>query len=987
LAIAVLACGARAPGSELAWRNLGPAGGGGRVAAVAGSDTDPLLYYLASAGGGVFKTANGGLAWKAVWPQSSVGAMGAIAIAPSNKNVVWAGTGESTPRNDASYGDGVWVTHDGGMHWIHRGLGDTYSIARIVIDPKDANVAVVGALGDPFRDSRERGVYRTVDGGRTWQHTLYVGPQSGVSDLALDRSRPNVVYAGIWQFRRLPWTFTSGGPQNGIYKSTDGGVSWRKLVGGGLPTGITGRIGLAVAPSDSRRVYALIQSQQGLLWRSDDEGAHWRLMSRDTIVDQRPFYMSRLEVDPSNANHVLFASEDLMETRNGGRTFRDVASAVHQDHHGFWISRDGRRIIDADDGGAPISVDGGETWDWRFNVTLGQIYHIGYSDENPYSVCAALQDNDSFCGPSLSLSPLGLLNSDWRDVANDSDGVWAWPEPGKPGAIWNVGVNELNGQLGIFDLADRQNYDITPDVTDTNGRALAGLAHRFNWEAPVAFSAKEPGVAYFGGNVVFETHDRGKTWTVISPDLTRNDPAKQQVAGGPINTDVSGAEFYDTLLDIAPSPIDGKVIWTGSDDGLISRTIDHGAHWENVTPEWVAPWGRVEAVEPSNVSVDRAYAVIDRHLLGDRRPYIVATSDGGRTWQSIAAGLPQGQMARVVREDPKNPELLFAGLEQGVWYSLDHGAHWRSLRMNMPPVSVHDLLIAPRAGDLIAGTHGRGIYILDDLRPLEGLAAAQASTSATLFPSRPAYAWYYWWVHTYGTSDTECCAPSGDFSAADPLYGALISYYLPHTIANGTNIEILDARGKLVRRFASSGTSGLNRTSWDLAESGPVSWRKAAQWNQGPEAGPPVVPGRYTVRLHAGAQQFDQPIEVLPDPRATWTQEQYVARYEFLKSLDDELSTIDAALNQLDEMKRNAPPKLRREIDRVYAQFTSGVVNSEDDQWTPDQLRERLTILQGTVALSQGPPLPPHYHEAAAVREQFDRAVAAYQRFLEDNHP
>lgn len=626
--------------SDVGWRAIGPAGAGGRVSGVAGSDRDPLLYYFGSAGGGVFKTSNGGLTWEDVWPKSSVGAIGAVAIAPSNDNVVWAGTGEPNPRNDASYGDGIWVTRDGGTHWTHRGLRDSYAISRIVVDPRNPNVALVGALGNPFADSSSRGVYRTADGGVTWKRTLYAGPASGVSDLASSAKKPNVVYAGIWQFRRKPWTFASGGPVDGIYRSSDGGLTWKHLRGAGLPSGTIGRIGLAVAPSDPSRIYALVQSKQGLLWRSDDSGSHWRAMSRDTIIDQRPFYMSRLEVDPTNRDHVFFSSEDLLETRDGGTTFRDISSAVHQDHHGLWISRDGRRIIEADDGGAPISVDGGKTWDWRFNVTLAQIYHVGIDDQNPFHACAAMQDNDSFCAPNLSLSPLGLVNGDWRDVANDSDGVWVVPEPGAPTSIWNVGVNELNGQLGIYDYGSRQNYDITPDVTDTNGRALAGLPHRFNWEAPVAFSSKESGVAYFGGNVVFKTADRGRTWTTISPDLTRNDPSKQQLSGGSINTDISGAEFYDTILDIAPSPLDANAIWVGTDDGLIQRTADGGAHWSNVTPPFVAPWGRVPAVEPSRVSAGRAYAVVDRHVMGDRHPYILATEDGGASWTSIVRGLP-----------------------------------------------------------------------------------------------------------------------------------------------------------------------------------------------------------------------------------------------------------------------------------------------------------------------------------------------------------
>lgn len=961
----------------LAWREVGPAIAGGRVAAVAGTDSDPLLYYLGSAGGGVFKTENGGLSWEDVWPANSVGAIGALAIAPNHPNVLWAGTGESAPRNDASYGDGVWRSTDSGRHWSHAGLPRSYAISRILVDPRNPNVAIVGVLGNPFVDGDARGVYRTNDGGRTWQHTLYAGPQSGISDMACDARTCTTIYAGVWQFRRLPWTFTSGGPIDALYKSTDGGRTWRALHTGGLPQGTIGRIGVAVAPSDARRVYALIQSRTGLLWRSDDAGAHWRLMSRDTLVDQRPFYMSRLAVDPSDPDRVFFASENLIETRDGGRTLIDLHSAVHQDHHDFWISRDGRRIIEADDGGAPISVDGGKTWDWRFNVNLAQTYHIGYDESNPYAVCGAFQDNDSFCGPSQSLSPLGITARDWRDVANNSDGVWVWPEPGDPNAIWNAGVNELNGQLGIFELNSRQNYDITPFVADTNGRPLAGLPYRFNWESPFAFSRASPGVAYFGANVVFETRDRGRTWSRISPDLTRNDPSKQQLAGGPINTDISGAEFYDTLLDIAPAPNTPGDLWIGTDDGFVWHTTDDGAHWINVTPH-VAGWGRVECVEPSAFSTSRAYAVVNRHLLGDRTPYIFETDDAGKNWHRIDRGLPAEQYAHVVREDPVDPDILYAGLEQGVWFSTDRGARWQSLQLNMPAVSIHDLRIQPQSHDLIAGTHGRGLWILDDLTPLQRLAAAERSEEVTLFPVRPVNTWYVWWASGYGTHDDACCAPSGEFSGTDPPYGAIVSYYVPKTLRGSIAFDIVDASGQIVRTISGSGAQGLRRIAWDLGSEPPAPWERARDWNRGPQSGPTVVPGTYTIRMRNAAQK----IVVQPDPRAHWTQAQYVERYRFLRELNGELSDIDSALNRLDALRVRGSAALRKQIEPVYAAFTSGVVNAEDDMLAPDRVRERLTILQGDVALSQGPPLQPHLREAAQIRLDYQRAMAAYNQLL-----
>ncbi len=983
----------------LAWRNIGPAAGGGRVSGVAGTNSDAGLYYFGAAGGGVWKTTNGGATWRNVWPQDAVDAIGAIAIDPRDSKTVWVGTGEPNLRNDVSYGDGVWLTHDGGKTWRNVGLNDTWAIANIVVDPLDSRRVWIAAVGNPYRDSAARGIYRTVDGGQTWHHTLYIGPASGASDVAIYPANPKIVFAGMWQFRRVPWDFTSGGPLDGIYKSTDGGTHWRRLHGDGLPDGFMGRIGLGVG---NRRVYALIQSKGGILWRSDDAGEHWRLMTRDTLVNQRPFYMSRLAVDPSNPDRVFFSSEDLIETNDGAKTFHDVATAVHQDHHGLWISRDGRRLIEANDGGAPISVDGGNTWDWRYNVVVAQIYRIGYDDENPYRVCGGLQDNDSYCGPSDSLSPLGIENSDWRDVGNDGDGSWVWPEPGNPSQIWNVGVNELNGQLGIFDVRSRQNYDITPDVTDANGRGLAGLPYRWNWEAPIAFAAG--GTAYYGANVLFETRDRGRTWRRISPDLTRNDPTKQRAAGGRINTDVSGAEFYDTIFDIAPSRLDRKRIWVGTDDGLVQLTTDAGAHWHNVTPAAVAAWGRIDTVEASSADANRAYVALDRHVLGDPQPYILVTDDSGATWRTIVRGLPSNQYVHAVREDPLDPAVLFAALEQGVWYSLDRGVHWSSLRLNMPSVAVHDLRIQPQRHDLLVATHGRGFWILDDLAPIEGLSKAVESAAARVFPLRTAYTWYRWWTTYYGTHPDECCLAAGMYAGEDPDEGASISYYLP-SASRDAWLEVFDGSGGRVRCLDVPGDSGVNRAAWDLRVSPPIPWSRARDWNRGGE-GATVVPGRYTVRLRAARQAqgngvAEQTLEVQPDPRAHWTQSDYVARFQFLKSLDDELSVIDTALNRLDGISRFGALRSRspsvtlsqskdgetkkqeaRDLHAVYSMFTSGVVNSEDDQLMPDRVRERLTILQGAIALSQGPPLAPHYREAAAIRAEFDRAMSSYHEFL-----
>jgi hypothetical protein len=960
------------PLQGLAWRNIGPAVAGGRTSGVAGSDADSNLYYFGGADGGVWKTTNGGLTWNSAWPQSAPGAIGAIAIDPHDRNVVWAGTGEPNLRNDISYGDGVWLTRDGGVHWRNAGLRDTWAISQIAIDPANSRHVLVAAIGNPYRDSAARGVYRTLDGGRTWKHVLYVGPASGASDLAIDARHPKVVFAGIWQFRRVPWNFSSGGPLDGIYKSTDGGATWHGLRANGLPGGLMGRIGLAVAGA---RVYAVIQSKEGVMWRSDDAGARWRLMTRDTLVNQRPFYMSRLAVDPSNPDRVFFSSEDLIETRDGGKTYSDVTNAVHQDHHGLWISHDGRRIIESNDGGAPISIDGGKTWDWRFNVTLAQVYRLGYDHENPYHVCGGLQDNDAYCGPSDSLSPLGIENADWRAVGNDGDGSWVWPDSADPDSIWNVGVSQLNGQVGIFDLHSRQDYDVSPVVTDTNGRALAGLPYRSNWEAPLALSAFD-GSVYFGANVLFRTRNRGRAWEVISPDLTRNDPAKQQLAGGPINTDVSGAEFYDTLLDVAPSRVRSSLIWVGTDDGLVQVTADGGAHWRNVTPASVAAWGRVDTIEASSADPRRAYVAIDRHVMGDSHPYVLVTDDAGASWRSIAGGLPPDQYAHVVREDPVNPDVLYVGLEQGVWISFDRGTHWESLRLNLPSVAVHDLRVQPQQHDLVIATHGRGFWILDDLSALEGLRQAVAGAAPRLFAPRPAYTWYRWWKSYYGTHPDECCLTAGTYAGEDPPGGASIAYYLP--AASQARIEIFDANHHRIRCLEAPGGAGVSRISWDLTETPPLPWLRARAWNQDSD-GPTVVPGSFTVALHAGTRTREERLDVLPDPRAHWTQAEYLARYRFVNRLDGWLSQIDAALNRLDSSE--APGDRR-----VYSGFTSGVVNSEDDQLMPDALRERLTTLQGVIALSQGPPTPTQEQEATAIGAQYDTAMGAYRAYLAARH-
>ena len=484
-----IASAANAPYAALKWRNIGPAIAGGRVAGVAGTDQDPNLYYLATAGGGVWKSSNGGATWKAVFNNQAVSSIGAVAIDPRNENVVWAGTGEANPRNDVSYGDGLYKTVDGGKHWSRVGLDLTRSISRIAIDPKNPDHVVVGAFGDPFRDSTHRGVYVTFDGGKTWKKTLYIGPMSGASDIAMNLSNPSVVYAGIWQFRRKPWTFTSGGPQDGLYKSVDGGRTWKRITGNGFPTGYTGRIGLAIAPSNPNRVYALIEAKGGILWRSDDAGARWTMMSNDTLVDQRPFYFTHIAVDPKNENHVYAVSEMLSESKDGGKKFKEIAKGVHVDYHAIWIAGDNpRRVITGEDGGYALTLDGGKHWSFSRNLVIGQVYHVGLSNENPYTICAPLQDNNGFCTPSNSLDSEGILDRNWTDVVG-GDGEWSVPDPIDPNYIWS---DLENGVVLVFDKQTQSSRFILPYNAFPGSFLgpfdLSKAKYRFNWDSPIAFA-------------------------------------------------------------------------------------------------------------------------------------------------------------------------------------------------------------------------------------------------------------------------------------------------------------------------------------------------------------------------------------------------------------------------------------------------------------------------------------------------------------------
>jgi len=993
---------------NLTWRSIGPAVSGGRVAAVAGTPQDDRLYYIGTAGGGVWKSINGGATWAPVFDKQDAPAIGAVAIDPQNRNVVYVGTGESNPRNDVSYGDGLYKTTDGGKTWSNIGLRGTRHISRIVIDPHNPAHVVVGALGDVFADSPDRGVYVSFDAGRNWRKTLYVGPRSGASDLAIDVRHPDTVYAGIWQFRRQPWTFTSGGPDDGLYKSSDGGKTWMRLTGHGLPEGTTGRIGLAIAPSDGKRVYALIEAKGGILWRSDDAGASWVVVSKDTLADQRPFYFTHIAVDPRNPNHVYAVSEMLAESKDGGKKFTEIAKDVHVDYHAIWIApNDPDRIMTGEDGGYALTIDGGKTWSFSRNLAIGQFYHIAASNENPYYVCGGLQDNNGFCGPSNSLDREGIKDEDWFDVIG-GDGMWAVPDPVDPNFIW---TDLQDGRVAIYDRKRATTRFVLPYYDFAkNDFNIADRKYRFNWDSPIAFAPWDGHVAWYGGSVVFQSTDRGEHWTPISPDLTLNLKEHQHPAGGPLAYDVSGAEYSDTILTIEGSPLDKGEIWVGTDDGLVQLTRDGGAHWENVTPPGVAPFGRVETVAPSPLIAGTAYANIDRHRSGDYAPYLFVTHDYGKTWTKITSGLPADQYVRTVRGDSLNSNLLYAGTERGIYVSYDAGNRWQSLSLNMPPVSVRDIRIQSQFDDLLVATHGRAFWIMDAIEPLRNIGQAE-SAGVFLFPPRVAYEY-----HQHSNDEGLYTR----FAGANPPLGAIVDFYQAKPQSKTPVIEILDAKGNVVRRVTGThkdkdkdvpdvtNKTGLNRYVWDFHEDGPVQWMGAAREEyRGPKIGALVVPGTYTARIVLDGKTLTQTFVVKPDPRDGSTAadlEDYLAGYAFSKKYLGAYGKIDIVLNNLDTMKKSLASAAQAaskandaslssqlaaaETQRatIFSIFTADYHNDEDSIQRPGALREDVPS-GGFLRGGNQPPTASLLEYAARFDDAYRAAFEKYNAFVSSLAP
>jgi photosystem II stability/assembly factor-like uncharacterized protein len=900
----------------LKYRSIGPAAGG-RVSRVAGIPGDPSTYYAATASGGVWKSTDGGTTWKPVFDDQPISSIGSIAISPSNPNIVYVGTGEANIRGNVAAGNGIYKSTDAGKTWTQVWKQEG-QIGTMVVHPTNADIAFAAVLGHAFGPNHERGVFRTKDGGKTWLQVLRKDADTGASDVAMDPSNPSILFAGFWQARRRPWELISGGPGSGLYVSRDGGDTWTRLTENGLPEGTWGKVGVAVAPSDGRRVYALIEAEKGGLYRSDDGGENWELVNGNRILRQRAWYYSTLTVNPQNADDVWLPQVPMLRSIDGGRKVDTVKGLHHADHHDVWIDpKNPKRMIAANDGGVDISTNAGETW-FAPPLPISQFYHVSVDTRTPYHISGAMQDLGTAQGPSLSRGGNVSL-ADWYGVGGGEAGhvVSDWSDPNI------VYAGEYLGIITRYDHRTGESRNISAWPENPSGHGGEDMRYRFQWTAPIASSPHDAKVIYHGAQVVLRTADGGQSWEAISGDLTRNDKSKQKWSGGPITGDNTGVETYCTIFAIAESPKQKGLVWVGSDDGLVHVTRDGGKTWSNVTAAMAgAPeWGTVSMIEPSPFDAATAYVVFDAHRLDDMRPYLFKTTDVGKTWTRLDHSLPKDVYLHAVREDPAKRNQLYLGTERGVSYSADGGATWRPLKLNMPTVAVHDLVV--KDDDLVVGTHGRSIWVLDNLQPMREMTPAIAQTPVHLFPAGDAVRWRMGggsWADRHGRF-------------TNPAYGAAIHYFLKDKAKGELKIEILDARNAVVRTLSSvarepdyssedddpatfkkaalSTAAGVQVAAWDLAWEGATKIKGGKIDTGDPSAGPRAVPGSYTVRLTVDGRTLTTPLKVVADPRGSLPQRDLETQLAFALRVRDNISKLTGLVNQVRAVREQLEARVK----------------------------------------------------------------------------
>lgn len=889
---------------NIRWRSIGPCNMGGRMTDIEGVPGDPNVLYLGYASSGLWKTTNGGITATPLFDDQPVHAIGDLALAPSNPEVIYVGTGEDNPRNTASFGNGVYKSMDGGRTWKHVGLEDTRHIPRVLVHPEHPDIVYVAALGHEFGMNEERGIFMTTDGGETWDKVLYIDEETGASDVEMDPSNPNILYAGMWTFMRKPWSMRSGSENGGLFKSVDGGRTWAKLKDG-LPT-LIGKIGVKVARSNPRVVYALLESKGNTLFRSEDRGETWKRVYTEWDILGRGFYSTELRVDPENENLVYTLDGGVHVSTDGGKTFGTIVTNTHGDNRTMYIDPlDPDFLLVGNDGGFGLSRDKGENFEYVRSWPLGQIYQLTADNEVPfYTIYAGFQDNGSWGGPARSRHRYGISNAEWFRIG-PGDGSHIVIHPDKP--YWLL-EDSQGGNIHRFDTRTGQAQRISPYPGNiVTGAPAADHDFRFDWGAPIVLSPHEPRSVYFGGNVLFKSTDFGTTWEQISPDLTTDDAEKQQNSGGPITYDNTTAEFHCVILDIAESPVQKDLIWVGTDDTQIQITRDGGTSWENLTGNvsGLPSEAIVSHIEASITDPAVAYMTADRHQLDDFRPYVFKTTDFGKTWRNITGNLPPNAYVHVLREDRRNPRLLYVGTEIGIFASTTGGQQWFPLRMNLPrAVAVHDILVHPEENDLIIGTHGRSIWILDDVGFLQQTSPEVLESEVHLFKLRKAWRFTPW--NAEGSADR---GGDQEFWGENPEYGALIDYYLKDAPDEETpvQIQVLDPRGSVIREIEAAKHPGFNRVVWDLRYEGPRQLKLdigRPSWDQSRPAGPRVVPAEYSVRLTVGDKTLTETVQVARDPGLEVSEADLKAELEAALKTRDLISSLNAAINALDSLEQ-----------------------------------------------------------------------------------
>ncbi len=889
---------------ELRWRSIGPFRGG-RVLAVTGVRGQPETYYFGSVGGGVWKTNDAGRTWKPIFDSQPVASIGAIAVAPSDANVIYVGTGEADMRSSISVGNGMYKSTDAGKTWKQIGLSDSRQIGRILVDPRDPNRVFVAALGHAYGPNQERGVFRSKDGGKSWQRVLFHDENTGAIDLAFEPGNSKTIYAALWQTRRPPWSIypPSNGPGSGLYRSNDGGDHWQAVKGNGLPSEGLGRMGIAFAPSNPKRIYLIVDAKEGGLYRSDDGGLNWQQVSKDHRIWGRGWYFNEVTVDPKNADIVYVPNTSLYRSVDGGKSFSVFkGDPTGPDYHELWIDPDEpKRMILSCDQGAVVTHNGGETWSSWYNQATGQFYHVVTDNQFPYWVFGAQQDSGPAATPGSS--KYRFLNfHDWRPLeAGDENGYIA-PDPLNPGAVFG-------GFVSRQDLSNEQIQEMPPTIAQSG-------SFRRTWTLPLVFSPLDPHVLYFGSQVLFRTADGGSSWQVISPDLTREDPGVPSNLDPATAVDAPKGKRRGVIYTIGPSHVKAGEIWAGTDDGQIQLTKDEGKNWENVTPPELTPWSKVTHIEASHAEPGTAYAAVDRHRLEDYQPYLYRTRDFGKSWQRVSNGIPDGSFLNCVREDPYRKGLLYACTEKGVYVSFDDGDDWQSLQLNLPTTSVRDLVV--HEDDLVIATFGRSFWVLDNITPLRQIDAHVAAADVWLY--RPATAY-----RVRPRSDQGTPVPEDEPLAENPPNGAILDYYLKERAMGPIQLEIFNSNGRLVRRFASddevrkvnpndlpfpaswvrepqrlSVEPGMHRFVWDLRYPLAKSVR-ASFWRP---SGPLALPGSYTVQLTAHGKNSTQTLTVKIDPRVKTPQEALARQFELASKLAALQGEVSAAIQQLAELRK-----------------------------------------------------------------------------------